>query len=285
MVAIPSLLTIPRLVVMALVANGRVKLFARDRTFLTTLDFLMNSHLPLIEFSMQLASNLYCSVILLIKAYTLLHGKVDEEVEIYRSEVMMQKLRIMLRATLSSFLIPVCIQLALVIVFTVSDDLDIREPLQWTNTYVSLHCAVLATIWSSIGDATGMTEEQDKMQVRRKSSSAFIQLERDGIVGEGMPSLHHRPSEISAIQPTSANPSIRPGTKRSVSPFCEGDSVEITPNSYQLSRLHLAAPSSFPEVPVKRPDYQADVQAGYDAIGEMNAIGRLHNQRESDHSV
>ncbi|PWN36786.1 uncharacterized protein FA14DRAFT_176091 [Meira miltonrushii] len=284
-VAIPSLLTIPRIIVMALLANGKVKIFARDRTFLTTLDFLMNSHLPLIEFSMQLASNLYCSVILLIKAYTLLHGKVDEDVEIYRSEVMVQRLRIMLRATLSSFLIPVCIQLALVIVFTVSNDLDIREPLQWTNTYVSLHCAVLATVWSSIGDATGTTEEQERMQDRRKSSTAFIQLERDGVVGEGLPGLHHQRSELSAIQPKSANPSIRPGTKRSVSPFCEGDSVEVTPNSYQLSKLHLATPSSYLETPVHKPDYHANDLAGYDAVREMNTTRRIQRQQDYDHSV
>lgn len=236
---------------MALLANGKVKIFARGRSLITTLDFLMNSHLPLIEFSMQLASNLYCSVILLIKAYSLLYKKQgegeEEGVEIYRSEAMMQRLRLMLKATLSSFLIPVCIQFALVIVYTTSNNLDVREPLQWTNTYVSLHCAVLATVWSSIGDATGSTQEQQQQNQQKafkKNSNSFIQLERDEI-GE-IPELYHKRSELSAKRMNSTNPSLRRErltTKRSASPFfCEGESVEITPNSYQLTGLHLAPP-------------------------------------------
>ena len=162
------------------------------------------------------------------------------------------------------------------VVFTVSDDLDIREPLQWTNTYVSLHCAVLATVWSSIGDATATKEKEDKNVIRRKSSSAFIQLERDKVKKRG--------EHLSAIQPRSTDASIRQKTlsKRSASPFCEGDCIDIMPNSYQLDELHSKSHSNFVEAPTHKMDYHANVQAGYDAIREMKATRQLQSRLNDD---
>lgn len=252
----PSTLTIPRLVVMALFMIKHKQVITESRSLLQEIDLLIKSRLPLIEFTMQLASNSYCSVILLIKAYTLLHYPTNgtlNETETFRSQIMTQRLKMMLNTMAGSFLIPVCIQIALVCTFARSKDLNVREPIQWTNTFVSLHCAVLATVWSSIGDAIGTNEEQSMNQIRRQSSSVFIPVDHhhhhhqqhhhQDELGQ-MPNLPRKQSRIEIIP------------KRSQSTINEGDSVEIMPSPYLLTMQNLAKPiPRQTEMQIQRPVY------------------------------
>lgn len=145
----PILITVPRLVVISyfLSEAGR----AYDSTgggILAASNYLITTRLILAEFVLQFVSNLYCSAVLLIQAYRLANYT---PAIIHRGGNLQKQLMSMFRVLASSFAIPVCIELALVASTASTNNEWIREPIQWSNTYVSLHCAVLATVWSTIG--------------------------------------------------------------------------------------------------------------------------------------
>lgn len=269
-VAIPSTLTIPRVIVLALFLKAHKQAMASSASIPEGITKLFRSHLPLIEFSLQLASTAYCSAILLIKAYTLLYGNEKAETETYRSEMMMSRLNSMLRIMAGSFLLPVFIQICLVCTFARSHDLNVREPIQWTNTYVSLHCAVLATVWSSIGDATGTKEEQNMKKVRKQSSSLFVPMDHDE-VGE-MPNLRTPQLKINTqlrnhpTQQLSFRRELVP--KRSASTINEGDSVEIMPSPYLLTMQSLASSPRSTEMSIQRPIYHSSLRSNGDSVRE-----------------
>lgn len=152
LVALPTLLFIPRVVIISFFLDHAGRIYDNQGGIEASVAYLSSSKLPLTEFCMQLVSNAYCSGVLLIKAYFILNGP-GESGSTHRSQAITKRLQTMLRVLASSFLIPVIIQIILVGSFAGTQDPWIREPIQWTNTYISLHCAVLATVWSAIGDS------------------------------------------------------------------------------------------------------------------------------------
>ena len=275
-IAVPTTLTVPRLVVMALFVQVHKQAITNSYSLLQGIRVLIRSRLPLIEFSMQLASNAYCSVILLIKAYTLLYGgrggggihRIATDTETFRSELMMNKLRLMLRIMAGSFLLPVCVQIALVCVYARSKDINVREPIQWTNIFISLHCAVLATVWSSIGGDTNCggggesAEEQMTNNIKERSSSLFVPVIDHDKVGE-MPNSQLMISKREII------------SERSASTINENDCVEIMSSPYLLTRQNSAIQSRSTEYQLQRPVYYRNLRAHHDPPREVHASHRL----------
>lgn len=272
-IAVPVSLTFPRLVAMALFSNGRMKMSAKGQSILTMADFLMHSRLPLIEYTMQFTSNAYCSTILLIKAYQLLYGNTNEEMGTFRSKIMMKRLEMMLKAMASSFFIPVMIQFALVIVYASSHNLSIREPLQWTNVYFSLHCAVLATVWSSIGDASEATQGQETRTLKKQNSNSYNHQDESKEIPTD--TLNNKPYQASNHIFLRDNSIKRQVTlKRSDSTIGACDRADIMPSSPHLTMQDLARNARFSEISSQIPDHYPDIRAGYDALCDLN-ISRI----------
>jgi hypothetical protein len=206
---------------------------------------LNTSKLAVTEFTMQFASNLYCSTILLLQAYRLASYN---PLHVNRSEHLRKRFMSMFRVLASSFLIPVCIQLALIISAARWNMQWTCTPIQWSNVYVSLHCAVLTTVWSSIGSASRDGQDKD---VISSHSSSFGRLgeSKDSYVLRSTPSYKTYSSKLTYDIETSSDAPFSPRTANPGSDerdlySCKGQS---TPPNLALLDLPSPIATSFPE--------------------------------------
>jgi hypothetical protein len=168
-------MTIPRLVIVSYFLSELARIYDKNSTntagggILAASTAILTIRLILAEFILQFVSNLYCSITLLFQAYQLtrqskaLNGHTS-------SSDLGKRFKFMIRVLASSFIVPVCIELAVIISTLTTDDQLVRESILWTNTYVSLHCAVLATVWSSIGQQANNNNNNEDSAISSNSS-------------------------------------------------------------------------------------------------------------------
>lgn len=226
-------------------------------------NYLITTRLILAEFVLQFVSNLYCSTVLLIQAYRLAN---HTPALVHRGGNLQNQFMSMFRVLASSFLIPVCIELALVISTSCTDNEWIREPIQWSNTYVSLHCAVLATVWSTIGRVkqqntspnSQMDSSSDRSAETRKPKPSSTTLDN----GRTFASYHKKEDEdIEAMSERSPSFSFHGKPTSSLSDHSPNLSFTGWEKSPDLSSL--TPTQSAGENQSKRP---IRVQVDYDSI-------------------
>lgn len=172
----PTIITIPRLVIASYFLSDLARIYDDDSTgagMSNASRAILTVRIILVEYILQFISNLYCSVILLYREYQL--TKDTQASNIHISGTLRKRFNNMLRILASYFIIPVCIELAIIITTVTTDNQLIRESLQWSNTYVPLHCAVLATVWSSIGQSNEQNKPASN-NIISKSSSRFARI-------------------------------------------------------------------------------------------------------------
>lgn len=188
----PVVLTIPRLIIVSYFLSKLAKIYDKDSStaeggLLAASKAILTIRLILAEFVLQFVSNLYCSAILFFQAYRLTRGTRS----IHRGSTFQKRFNQMLGILASSFIVPVCIQLAVIISTLTTENQLIRESILWSNTYVSLHCAVLATVWSSIGQV-------DEQQKKSSTSTDLV------VNSSSSPSRVARTKEIEMVQSSPA---------------------------------------------------------------------------------